>query len=62
MPTHIMRCQKCQSYTISDKCPKCGGPLENVFPPKFSPQDKYQQYRLDYFKEKMKKKFEDILK
>jgi H/ACA ribonucleoprotein complex subunit 3 len=58
MPNHMMRCQNCQQYTMSiDNCPRCGGPLENVFPPKFSMEDKYQKYRQDFFQQKMAKKF-----
>lgn len=58
---HIMRCQKCQLYTLHlDKCPRCGGDLENVFPPKFSLQEKYQKYRIDFFRQKMHKKFPQL--
>lgn len=58
-----MRCIKCQLYTITtEKCPRCQGTLENVFPPKFSMEDKYQKYRLDFFKEKMQKKFPNLKK
>jgi rRNA maturation protein Nop10 len=39
----------------AEQCPKCGNSLENVHPPRFSLEDKYQQYRLDYFREKMQK-------
>ena len=58
MPAHMMRCQKCQQYTLAtDKCPRCGNALGNVFPPKFSLENKYQKYRQDYFKQKMETKF-----
>jgi H/ACA ribonucleoprotein complex subunit 3 len=29
-----------------DVCPKCGGPLEIPHPPKYSPEDRYQIYRI----------------
>ncbi len=49
---------KCKQYTIAtDKCSFCGGSLEKIGPPRFSLQDKYQQYRIPYFKAKMKEKF-----
>ena len=58
MPSHLKRCMKCKQYTIQEtKCSFCGGSLEKTDPPRFSLQDKYQNYRIPYFKEKMKKKF-----
>jgi rRNA maturation protein Nop10 len=63
MPTHIQRCTKCLTYTISEgKCKTCESPLENVFPARFSLQDKYQDYRIDFFKKKMKLKFPELAK
>ncbi|MHA1719404.1 MAG: nucleolar RNA-binding Nop10p family protein [Promethearchaeota archaeon] len=58
MPSQLKRCTKCKQYTIAEnKCRICGGTLEKVAPPRFSLEDKYQQYRIPYFKEKMKQKF-----
>lgn len=58
MPSHLKRCMKCKQYTISDtKCNFCGGSLEKIAPPRFSLEDKFQQYRIPYFKKKMKEKF-----
>jgi len=58
MPSHLKRCMKCKQYTIQEtKCSFCGGPLEKTDPPRFSLQDKYQNYRIPYFKERMQKKF-----
>jgi len=49
-------CSKCQEYTLSTKeCPKCGDAVKTPHPPKFSPQDKYQKYRIPLFKQKNKK-------
>ena len=46
-------CDVCKNYTIQNKiCIKCGGKLRTTYPPKYSPQDKYQKYRLEYFKKK----------
>lgn len=38
-------------------CPECQGKMVSVLPPKFGMEDKYQKYRLDAFKEKIKAKF-----
>ena len=63
MPTHLKRCTKCMSYTISDtNCSKCNSLVENVYPPRFSLQDKYQDYRMEYFREKMHAKYPDLKK
>jgi H/ACA ribonucleoprotein complex subunit 3 len=51
---HILKCQKCNKYLISEKC-SCGGkPIENK-PPKYSPEDKYGEYRRKVKEEEWKK-------
>lgn len=58
MPSRLKRCEKCNQFTISeDKCHICGGSIISVYPPKFSMEEKYQQYRIPYFEEKMKKEY-----
>ena len=58
MTKRIKQCDRCKKYTISTElCPLCQGKLNNINPPRFSLQDKYQKYRLDYFQEKMESKF-----
>lgn len=58
MPSQMKRCMKCKQYTIGvEKCTFCGGALEKIGPARFSLEDKYQQYRMPYFKKKMKEKF-----
>jgi H/ACA ribonucleoprotein complex subunit 3 len=43
----LRRCINCGTYTLSkDKCPRCGGPVKVPHPPKYSPEDKYQKYRI----------------
>ena len=42
---HILRCKDCMSYTLKDKCPKCGGEALKPMPAKYSPLDKYGGYR-----------------
>lgn len=41
----IRKCPKCLNYTFKEKCPKCGENTRRVIPPKFSPDDKYGDYR-----------------
>jgi len=59
MTKYLQKCKNCNDYMIANpksKCKRCGGPLVNPVPPKFSPIDKYAKYRLQYFKEEFKKK------
>jgi H/ACA ribonucleoprotein complex subunit 3 len=43
---HLYKCTKCNKYTLNQKtCPKCGGIVSDPKPPKYSPQDKYGDYR-----------------
>lgn len=56
MPKMLRYCMKCKEYTLSTKiCPKCGSAVKNPHPPKYSPIDKYQKYRILIFKEENKK-------
>ena len=41
---HILKCQDCGKYTLSEKC-SCGGKAIENKPPKYSPEDKYGDYR-----------------
>ena len=41
---HILQCLSCGKYTLSDKC-ECGGETAENKPPKYSPEDKYADYR-----------------
>jgi len=47
-------CQKDKTFTLSDKCPKCGGEVKTTVPPKYSVDDKYASYRREA-KEKERK-------
>lgn len=42
----IRKCTACGAYTLSQTCPKCGGPTADPHPPKYSPDDKYVRYRV----------------
>jgi len=41
---HILKCQQCGKYTMKEEC-SCGGKAVSPRPPKFSPDDKYAEYR-----------------
>jgi H/ACA ribonucleoprotein complex subunit 3 len=51
---HILRCQKCSKYTLVEKC-ECGGVAIENKPPKYSPEDKYADYRRKAKEEQWKK-------
>jgi len=43
----LRRCVECGRYTLNQKnCPYCKGRVRVPHPAKFSPDDKYMQYRL----------------
>ncbi|OIO63550.1 ribosome biogenesis protein [Candidatus Woesearchaeota archaeon CG1_02_47_18] len=42
---HILKCSLCGSYTTAEACPKCGGKALSPRPARFSPEDKYGDYR-----------------
>jgi len=48
MAKSILKCIKCGSYTLKDK--HCGKETINPKPAKYSPEDKYQDYRMKYKK------------
>ncbi len=47
MATHILRCKECGSYGLNEEC-GCGATRVPPKPPKYSPEDKYAQYRRRY--------------
>lgn len=42
---HIMICPDCGNYTMKENCDSCNIKTMNPKPPKFSPEDKYADYR-----------------
>jgi H/ACA ribonucleoprotein complex subunit 3 len=40
-----MHCSECKTYTLKQKCPKCKNKTTRPKPPKYSPEDKYADYR-----------------
>ena len=44
MVEHLLKCPACSSYGLSEQC-ACGGKRVSSHPPKFSPEDRYADYR-----------------
>lgn len=51
----ILKCPKCNEYTLKEICKKCNVKTIEPKPPKFSPVDKYGKYR-----RMMKKEIENL--
>lgn len=45
MKTLLRKCSSCREYTLKDPCPKCGGTTVMTMPAKYSPEDRYGEYR-----------------
>ncbi len=45
MKSLMLKCVDCRRYTISGKCPHCGGKTVTVHPARYSPDDRYARYR-----------------
>ncbi|MGB2825716.1 MAG: RNA-protein complex protein Nop10 [Thermoplasmata archaeon] len=43
--TLLRRCSPCRKYTLGEVCPVCGGATFMPIPAKYSPSDKYGEYR-----------------
>ncbi|RDD52541.1 RNA-protein complex protein Nop10 [Nanoarchaeota archaeon NZ13-N] len=41
----IRKCLNCKVYTFREVCPYCGNKTKSIIPPKFSPEDKWGEYR-----------------
>lgn len=41
----IKFCSSCKQYTMQKNCPKCKLPVNQAKPPKYSPEDRYGDYR-----------------
>lgn len=53
--THILKCEKCGKYSLSEIC-GCGGKAVSVKPPKYSPDDKYAEMIRRVKREQLEKK------
>lgn len=38
-------CRACDRYTMAEACPTCHAPTRSPHPARFSPQDRYGEYR-----------------
>ena len=45
MRTSLRKCRNCNLYTMKEKCPQCGAPSSPSIPPRYSPDDRYGEYR-----------------
>ncbi len=55
MKTLLRKCLKCSRYTLDDVCSVCGSQTGIPIPSKFSPEDKYGEYRRKLKKEQWNK-------
>lgn len=55
MALHILKCTKCNTYTLKKKCSKCDSETAAPIPAKYSPEDNYGKYRRIAKKEIFKK-------
>ncbi len=56
MAKHILYCTKCKKYTLKDVCDKCKGKTTQPKPPRYSPEDKYGNFRRQTKEEEYKAK------
>ncbi len=45
MRSAMRKCPSCGRYTLKDTCPDCGEHTISPIPPRFSPEDRYGDYR-----------------
>ncbi|MDR0309693.1 MAG: RNA-protein complex protein Nop10 [Candidatus Methanoplasma sp.] len=45
MRSSFKRCTSCGRYTLKAECPSCGSSAANPIPMRFSPDDRYGDYR-----------------
>jgi H/ACA ribonucleoprotein complex subunit 3 len=45
MRTAIRRCKSCDVFTMKEECTECGSQTVMALPPRYSPEDKYGDYR-----------------
>ena len=41
----IRKCGRCGAYTLGQECGKCGDKTHTAHPAKYSPEDKWAEYR-----------------
>lgn len=47
----ILRCLKCNTYTLKETCTKCDNKTTNPKPARYKNEDKYSKYRREYKEE-----------
>ncbi|MCL1979301.1 MAG: RNA-protein complex protein Nop10 [Methanomassiliicoccaceae archaeon] len=45
MRSSFRKCTSCGRYTLNDGCPSCGSATVSPVPVRFSPEDRYGDYR-----------------
>jgi len=61
MRSFLRRCTKCGKYTLDDLCQSCSSPTSTPVPVRFSPDDRYGEYRrISVMEEKENGKSEKI--
>ena len=45
MRSALRKCKDCGKYSTKDVCPDCGGATVTALPPRYSPEDRYGEYR-----------------
>jgi len=56
MSHHLLKCGHCHNYTMKEQC--CGSATVQLRPPKYSPEDKYGDYRRKAKEEIIKEEME----
>ncbi len=52
----ILKCLKCDKYTLKESCSQCQEKTVTVQPAKYNPEDKFGKYRRKVKKEKYQEK------
>ena len=45
MKSALRKCKGCGTYSTKDVCPECGEQTVCAVPPRYSPDDRYGEYR-----------------
>ena len=46
MHSLIRKCRVCNNYTLDETCGKCDSITDVALPPRYSPVDRFQKYRI----------------
>ena len=57
MKTEVLKCTKCNTYTLKELCPKCKTKTITPKPARFSIKDNFSKYRLKIKNDNKNKKF-----